>query len=43
VQMRSEIRAANATCRAKVHSADGMRGQAIAKARAKRNKADEAA
>jgi hypothetical protein len=43
VQMRSEIRAANATYRANVHAIDRRRDQEIAKARSERNKAVEAA
>jgi len=43
VQMRSEIRAANAAYRAKVHAADRIRNQMVARARAERDKAVEAA
>jgi hypothetical protein len=43
VQMRSEIRAANAAYRAKVHAADRIRDQRVARARAVRDKAIEAA
>ncbi|SDI34296.1 hypothetical protein [Paraburkholderia phenazinium] len=43
VQMRSEIRAANAAYRAKVHAADRIRDQRVARARAERDKAVEAA
>jgi hypothetical protein len=43
VQMRSDIRAANATYRAKVHVADRVRDQAVAKAKAERDKAVAAA
>lgn len=43
VQMRSEIRAANAAYRAKVHAADRIRDQKVARARAVRDKAIEAA
>jgi hypothetical protein len=43
VRMRSEIRAANATYRAKVRAIDRRRDQEIAKARSEQNKAVEAA
>lgn len=43
VQMRSEIRAANAAYRARVRAADRVRKQEVAKAWAERSKAVEAA
>ncbi|MFM0297228.1 MULTISPECIES: hypothetical protein [Paraburkholderia] len=43
VQMRSEIRAANETYRAKVRAANKVRDREVAKAQAERTKAIEAA
>ncbi|MDR6207946.1 hypothetical protein [Paraburkholderia graminis] len=43
VQMRSEIRTANSTYKARVKAANKVRDQAVAKARAERDKAVEAA